>query len=80
MDWALGFCKALDEVFPSTRHQGCRVHKIANVLNRFTKSMQPTVRADLRENWQADTRAAAETAKNIFSEKHGENMKKWSPV
>jgi len=69
-DGAMGFWKALDEVFPGTRHQRCWVHKIANVLNKFPKSMQPTVKADLREIWQADTRAAAETAMGIFSEKY----------
>src|SRR6056297_3186225 len=59
-DGAMGFWKALDEVFPGTRHQRCWVHKTANVLNKFPKSMQPTVKADLREIWQADTRAASE--------------------
>ena len=54
--------KALDEVFPGTRHQRCWVHKTANILNKLPKSMQPTVKADLREIWQADTRAAAEVA------------------
>ena len=53
-DGAMGFWKALDEVFPGTRHQRCWVHKIANVLNKFPKSMQPTVKTDLREIWQAD--------------------------
>ena len=48
-DGAMGFWKALDEVFPGTRHQRCWVHKIANVLNKFPKSMQPAVKADLRE-------------------------------
>jgi putative transposase len=33
-DGALGFRKALDEGFPGTRHQRCRVHKTANVLNK----------------------------------------------
>jgi hypothetical protein len=42
-----------------------------NVLNKFPKSMQPTVKGDLREIWQADTRAAAETAMETFSEKYG---------
>jgi len=70
-DGAMGFWKALDEVFPGTRHQRCWVHKIANVLNKFPKSMQPAVKADLREIWQADTRAAAEAAMNTFAEKYG---------
>ena len=33
-DGALGFWKAIEEVFPSTRHQRCWVHKTANVLNK----------------------------------------------
>ena len=70
-DGAMGFWKALDEVFPGTRHQRCWVHKIANVLNKFPKSMQPTVKTDLREIWQAETRAKAKAAMNIFAEKYG---------
>ena len=40
-DGALGFWKALDEVYPGTRHQRCWVHKTANVLNKVAKSVQP---------------------------------------
>jgi transposase-like protein len=75
-DGAMGFWKALDEVFPGTRHQRCWVHKIANVLNKFPKSMQPAVKADLREIWQADTRAAAETAMDTFTGKYGAKYEK----
>jgi transposase-like protein len=75
-DGAMGFWKALDEIFPGTRHQRCWVHKIANVLNKFPKSMQPTVKADLREIWQADTRAAAQTAMDTFSAKYGAKYEK----
>ncbi len=32
-DGALGFWKAIDEVFPGARHQRCWFHKISNVLN-----------------------------------------------
>jgi len=69
-DGALGFWKALDEVFPGTRHQRCWVHKIANVLNHFPKSMQPAVTADLREISHAETRAAALAAIETFREKY----------
>ena len=31
-DGALGFWKALDEAFPTTRHQRCWLHKTLNVL------------------------------------------------
>jgi len=75
-DGAMGFWKALDEVFPGTRHQRCWVHKTANVLNKFPKSMQPTVKADLREIWQAETRAAAEAAMDTFAEKYGAKYEK----
>ena len=72
----MGFWKALDEVFPGTRHQRCWVHKIANVLTKFPKSMQPTVKTDLREIWQAETRAAAETAMDTFSRKYAARYEK----
>jgi transposase-like protein len=75
-DGAMGFWKALDEVFPGTRHQRCWVHKTANVLNQFPKSMQLTVKGDLREIWQAETRAAAAAAMNTFAEKYGAKYEK----
>ncbi|MDP1732476.1 MAG: IS256 family transposase [Devosia sp.] len=75
-DGALGFWKAMDEVFPGTRHQRCWVHKVANVLNKVPKSMQPGVKADLREIWQAETRAAADSAMTIFTEKYGAKYEK----
>ena len=40
-DGALGFWKALDEVFPATRHQRCWVHKTANVLNKVRNRCSP---------------------------------------
>jgi putative transposase len=70
-DGALGFWKALDEVFPDTRHQRCWVHKIANLLNKVPKSVQPGMKADLREVWAAPNRTAAETAIDTFMKKYG---------
>ena len=69
-DGALGFWKALEEVFPEARHQRCWFHKIANVLNTFPKSMHPAVTADLREISHAETRAAALAAIETFREKY----------
>jgi putative transposase len=69
-DGALGFWKALDEVWPGTRHQRCWVHKIANVLNKAPKSMQPVMKASLREIYSAPDRAAAEKAITVFAEKY----------
>jgi putative transposase len=52
-DGALGFWKALDETFPSTRHQRCWLHKTLNVLDKLPNSMQPNAHKDLREIWLA---------------------------
>src|SRR3712207_6994659 len=49
-DGALGFWKALEAVFPSTRHQRCWVHKAANILNKLPKSVQKNARQDLRRS------------------------------
>jgi putative transposase len=69
-DGALGFWKALDEVFPGTRHQRCWQHKTANVLNKVPKSVQRTMKAALREIHGAPTRAEAEMAMAVFAEKY----------
>jgi len=65
-DGALGFWKALDEVFPGTRHQRCWVHKTANVLNKVTLSVQTNMKKDLREIYLAPNRASAEVAINVL--------------
>ena len=70
-DGALGFWKALDEVFPGTRHQRCWFHKTGNVLNKVAKSIQPAVKQDLREIWMAPDLKAAERALDIFEKKYG---------
>lgn len=67
-DGALGFWKAIDEVFPATRHQRCWVHKIANILNKVPKSVQPGMKDALREVRDAPDRATAETAIETFAE------------
>jgi putative transposase len=69
-DGALGFWKALDEAFPSTRHQRCWLHKTLNVLDKFPKSVQPNAHKDLHEIWLAPDRATAETAIAAFAEKY----------
>ena len=75
-DGALGFWKALDEVFPATRHQRCWVHKVSNVLNKMPKSVQPAAKQDLREVWQAPDRAMAEAAVATFADKYGAKYQK----
>ena len=70
-DGALGFWKALDEVWPGARHQRCWVHKTANVLNKAPKSVQTSMKADLREIHHAPSRAAADAAIEVFAQKYG---------
>lgn len=70
-DGALGFWTALDEVFPGTCHQRCWLHKSANVLNKVPKSVQRTMKADLREIHSAPIRAKSKVSHEVFVEKYG---------
>jgi transposase-like protein len=65
-DGALGFWKALRQVFPTTREQRCWVHKTANVLDKLPKGQQPKAKAMLHDIWQAGTKAEAEKAFDLF--------------
>ena len=65
-DGALGFWKALAEVWPKTREQRCWVHKTANVLNKLPKSLQGKAKRALQNIWMAETRKDAEAAFDIF--------------
>jgi len=61
-DGALGFWKALPQVYGSTKGQRCWVHKTANVLNKLPKSLQAKAKAGLHEIWMAPTKAQATKA------------------
>lgn len=63
----MGLSSALDEVYPDTRHQSCRLQKTANILNKLPKSLQPEVKQSLHDIWQADTRKNAEKAFDFFA-------------
>jgi len=65
-DGAMGFWAALEEVYPETRQQRCWMHKTMNVLNCLPKSVQPKAKQALYEIWQAETRADAEKAFDLF--------------
>lgn len=65
-DGALGFWKALPQVFGSTRAQRCWKHKTANVLNKLPKGLQLKAKAELNDIWMAESRAAAEQAFDKF--------------
>jgi transposase-like protein len=65
-DGALGFWKALGQVYPTTREQRCWVHKTANVLDKLPKRLQPEAKNKLHQIWMAETRADAEQAFDLF--------------
>ena len=67
-DGALGFWKALRQVFPATREQRCWVHKTANVLNYLPKRHQPEAKRRLHEIWMAPTKVEADSAFETFLE------------
>lgn len=65
-DGAMGFWAALEEVYPETRQQRCWMHKSMNVLNGLPKSVQSKAKQALHAIWQAETRAEAEKAFDLF--------------
>ena len=65
-DGALGFWKALRQVWSTTREQRCWVHKTANVLDKLPKRQQPKAKAMLHDIWRAATKAEAEKAFDLF--------------
>jgi transposase-like protein len=65
-DGALGFWKAMRQVWDTTREQRCWVHKMANVLDKLPKGTQPKAKAALHAIWQAETKAEAEEAFDLF--------------
>ncbi len=70
-DGAMGFWRAMEEIFPTTRHQRCWQHKLVNILNKVPKSVQPNMKADLREVRDAPDRGTADRAIAVFAEKYG---------
>lgn len=65
-DGALGFWKALPQVWSQTRVQRCWCHKTANVLNKLPKGEQPRAKDALHQIWMAGTRDDALRAYELF--------------
>jgi transposase-like protein len=70
-DGALGFWKALRDVFPETREQRCWWHKIGNVLAALPKSAQPGARKALAEIYSAEDKTQALAAAKSFADLYG---------
>jgi len=65
-DGALGFWKAIRQVWHTTKEQRCWVHKTANVLNNMPKGTQPKAKGMLHEIYLAESREAATKAFDLF--------------
>jgi putative transposase len=65
-DGALGFWKAVRQLWPNVREQRCWVHKTANVLDKLPKGVQPKAKAMLHAIYLASSRAEAEKAFDLF--------------
>jgi putative transposase len=70
-DGALGFWKAVREVFPETREQRCWFHVQANVLAALPKSAHPGALAALREIYNAEDIDKAQVAIKAFEIDYG---------
>jgi len=65
-DGALGFWKALPQVYATTREQRCWVHKTANVLDKLPKRLQSEAKDKIHQIWMAPTKADADKAFDLF--------------
>jgi putative transposase len=66
-DSALGFWAAVGAVWPETREQRCWVHRLANVLDKLPKRLQPKAKQALHAIMDAPTRAEAEAGLDAFA-------------
>jgi transposase-like protein len=70
-DGALGFWKALREVFPDTKEQRCWFHVSGNVLAALPKSAHPGAKAALAEIYNAEDKDHALAAAKAFADLYG---------
>lgn len=66
-DSALGFWAAVGAVWPDTREQRCWVHRLANVLDKLPKRLQPKAKQALHAIMNAPTRVEAEVGIDAFA-------------
>ena len=66
-DGALGFWKAVRDVWPETKEQRCWVHRLANVLDKLPKRLQAKAKRALHEIMNAESRELAEAGIDRFA-------------
>jgi transposase-like protein len=69
VDGGAGLLAALPIVYPAVPVQRCWAHKIRNVLNKIRKADHKTVKADLHNIMNAETRTKARTRARRFAER-----------
>jgi putative transposase len=67
-DGALGFWKAVRDVWPETKEQRCWVHRLANVLDKLPKRLQGKAKRMLLEIMNAEKRRDAQREIDRFAE------------
>jgi transposase-like protein len=70
-DGALGFWKAVRDVFPETAEQRCWWHKIGNVLAALPKSAHPAAKRALAQIYNAEDKTHARAAAKAFDREFG---------
>jgi putative transposase len=65
-DGALGFWKAMRQVWDATKEQRCWVHKMANVLDKLPRGSQPKAKRMLHDIYEAEGREGAGKAFDLF--------------
>lgn len=70
-DGALGFWKAVRDVFPDTKEQRCWFHKQANVLSALPKSAHPGATRAMQEIYQAEDKDHSIRAAKAFADAYG---------
>jgi transposase-like protein len=65
-DGALGFWRALEQVYPEVKQQRCWVHKLRNVLEKLPQRLQEKAKEFLREVMNAPDRESARSAMREF--------------
>ena len=65
-DGALGFWKALPQVYPTTKAQRCWQHKTVNIVDKMAKSVRGRAAAMIRDIYMAESKASALKAYKLF--------------
>jgi len=65
-DGALGFWKAVKDVYPRAEWQRCWVHKTANILDKLPKSVRPAAKSLIHDMYMSATERKARKAYDRF--------------